>query len=371
MFSFGVYARACVRARGHRTERIASSLLLALACAVVAGPTGALGAPAARLQAFVLAGAPDSLADLQAHGQEIGVVYPTLFACDLGTGRITDEGGQATVDGSRVSIDAFAKSNGIEVMPRFDCQDGHTVHVILTDPFVRAQVLAGLVRIAEAPADAGVNLDFENDGPGDRGALSSFVGTLAKTLHRHGRKLSVDVDGVAREDVSIGTGFYDDRALAAAADYVFVMAWGTHWEGSAPGPIAPSTYVAAVARYLASLPNARRFVLGVPMYGLDWPVPAGEGPSAGGGRAGHATASALRYANVVALARSVGADPSQDPEVDEPTFSYRRGGVEHQVWYMDAQSIADRLRIAQTYGLRAGLWRLGGEDQALWSSPFA
>jgi spore germination protein YaaH len=388
--SFGVHARARVRARpsGQRIATVicqliatmSVSLLAGLACAAAPCPPAWADAVAAStaqaaaqpsLQAFVLAGAPDSLSDLEAHGQEVGVVYPTFFACAAGTGRIAEEGGEATVGRSMASIDAYAKAHGIEVMPRFDCQDGRTVHLILTDPVVRARVLAGLVRIAEVPADAGVNLDFENDGPHDRAALSSFVRTLADTLHRDGRKLSVDVDGVAKEDASIGTGFYDDRALAQAVDYVFVMAWGTHWEGSSPGPIAPISYVAAVARYLASLPNAGRFVLGVPMYGLDWPVPEGGSSPAGGRRAGRASASALRYANIVALARSVGADPLQDLTVDEPTFSYRHDGVEHKVWYMNAESIADRLRIAKTYGLQAGLWRLGGEDQTLWASPFA
>ncbi len=376
--AFEVPARA--RVRGQRVTTTSASLLAGLACAAaLSAPVSAdvLAAGTARaaarpsLQAFVLADAPDSLSDLEAHGQEIGVVYPTFFACEEGTGRIAEEVSEATFGRSIASVDAYAKAQKIEVMPRFDCQDGRTVHLILTDRRVRARVLAGLAMIADAPANAGVNLDFENDGPHDRAALDSFVRTLAKTLHRDGRKLSVDVDGVAKEDASIGTGFYDDRALAAAADYVFVMAWGIHWEGSPPGPIAPISYVAAVARYLASLPNAGRFVLGVPMYGLDWPVPQRGRPPSGGGRGGSATANALRYANIAALARSVGVDPLRDITADEPTFSYSHEGVEHKVWYMNAQSIADRLRVARDYGLRAGLWRLGGEDQALWSSPFA
>jgi hypothetical protein len=36
------------------------------------------------LQAFLLTGAPDSLADLQAHPGAIGVVYPTYFECSPG-----------------------------------------------------------------------------------------------------------------------------------------------------------------------------------------------------------------------------------------------------------------------------------------------
>jgi spore germination protein YaaH len=304
----------------------------------------------APLQAFVLAGAPDSLADLEAHASAVGVVYPTYFECEPLSGEITGEDTGA--------ITAYANAHQIAVMPRFNCQEGQTVHLILTDPRIRARMLGDLVKIAENRAYAGVNLDLENDGAADRNALSSFVATLAGELHAHGKKLAVDVDGVTHEDAQVATGLYDDRALAAVADYVFVIAWGTHWEGSVAGPIAPLSFVAGVAAYLASLPNASHFVLGAPLYGLDWP--------AGGGPAHPATA--LRDEAVLALARSVGAKPVRDRAVDEVTFAYTRAGVGHRVWYMDAHAVADRLRIAREHGLAIGVWRLGGEDQALWSS---
>jgi spore germination protein YaaH len=310
----------------------------------------------APLQAFVLASAPDSLADLEAHAQDIGVVYPTFFACEPATGRITAEDTAEETD----AITTFASARRTAVMPRFSCQDGPTVHMILTEPRARARTLARLTEIAATPAYTGVNLDLENDGAADREALTSFVTALARELHASGKKLAVDVDGVTHEDARVATGLYDDRALAAVADCVFVIAWGTHWEGSAPGPIAPLRYVAAVARFLASLPHADRFVLGAPMYGLDWPVPGGS-PGA--------PATALQYANVQTLLATTGAKPVRDRAVDELTFAYTQAGVEHRVWYLDARAVADRLRIAREHGLAVGVWRLGGEDQALWSSP--
>jgi spore germination protein YaaH len=312
-----------------------------------------VGSGSAGLQAFVLAGAPDSLADLRAHSADIAVVYPTYFECEPLTGQISGE--------DAGPITAYAHARGIAVMPRFNCQHGAAVHTILTDPRVRAGTLAGLLAIAENPAYAGLNLDLENDGAGDRSALTSFVAALARGLHAHSRRLSVDVIGVTRDEPSRASGFYDDRALAAVADYVFVMAWGTHWAGSSAGPIAPLSYVAAVVRYLTRLPHAARFVLGAPMYGLDWPEPSARSRQ-------REDAVALQYSGVLALAQSTAAAPWRDRAVDEPTFSYTRAGVAHRVWYMDAQAIADRLQIARANGLGVGVWRLGEEDQSLWSS---
>ena len=304
------------------------------------------------LQAFLLAGSPDSFADLQAHVGAIGVVYPTYFECALPGG--------AVVGAPNPAVDAYAVAHQLVEEPRYTCQDGAVVHRLLTQPALRARTLAQLVALVADSSYAGLNLDLENDGARDRGALNSFVRALAAGLHALGRRLSVDVVGVTREDPRSATYVYDDRALTAAADMVFVEAWGVHWEGSAPGPLALLPFVRAVARRLASLPDAHRFVLGVPMYGLDWPVPRGHHPR---------RATALQYAGVLALAQAVGAAPVRDPASGELTFAYTRTGEPHRVWYMDARAILDRLQIARRYGLAAGVWRLGEEDQALWSSP--
>jgi len=329
---------------------IACAAALPGAAAGASGPTSKV-APARPLQAYLLASAPDSLRDLRAHARSIGVLYPTYYDCAVPSGRVT---------GADVPEDtSYARAQGIAVMPRFNCQRGATVHLILTQPALRAATLERLSAIARDPSFQGLNLDFENGGASDRQALTAFVAALAARLHAMHKKLSVVVAGVSEDDPRKSTGFYDDRALAALADSVFVLAWGAHWEGSAPGPIAPLGAASATAAYLASLPNARRFVLGAPMYGLDW---ARSG--------GHAhPAEALQYSGVVALVHARHARVRSDPASHELTFGYSdAAGVPHTVWSMDADADAALLRIARAYGLAAGLWRLGQEDQGLWSS---
>jgi spore germination protein len=326
-----------------------------LVCAATLLPATAVSAQqttGGSLQAFLLSSSPDSFADLQAHASAIGVVYPTYFQCAAPGG--------ATVGAPNSAIDAYAAAHGLLEMPRYTCQQGAVVHRILTQPSLRASTLAQLVALATSPSYAGLNLDLENDGSADRGALSLFVQALARRLHAEHRRLAVDVVGVTGEQIPRpAAGFYNERALSANADTIFVMAWGAHWEGSGPGPIAPLRHVQGVARFVASLPYARRFVLGAPMYGLDWPV--------AGGHPGRA--SALQDAAAIALARSVGATPVRDPVSGEMTFAYTRAEVAHRVWFEDAHAILERISIARRYGLAAGVWRLGQEDQALWSSP--
>ncbi len=301
-------------------------------------------------QVFLLSSSPDSFADLQRHAGAIGVVYPTFYECRPGSGAMT---------GTPVAaIGGYTSTRGLRVMPRFNCQDGPTVSRILTDPRRRAATLAALTRIAVEPGNRGVCLDLENDGAEDRQAMSSFVARLAWLLHRRHRLLTVVVVGVTHDDPGRSTGFYDDRAIGAAADRVFVLAWGTHWEGSEPGPIAPLDYVRGVARYVATLPSASHFSIGAPMYALDWPESSSEG-----------SAMATQYNEVLALAARVGAHPQRDPSSQELTFTYiAADGARHTVWYMDAHAVDSVLEIGRQAGLGVGLWRLGSEDQRVWSA---
>jgi spore germination protein len=141
-----------------------------------------------------------------------------------------------------------------------------------------------------------------------------------------------------------------------------VLAWGAHWAGSGPGPIAPLEVVRGIARFIASLPSARRFAIGAPMYALDWPAGPLEGEALG-------EAAATQYSDIIALARRVGAMPHRDAASQELTFRYLApDGRTHVVWYMDARAVDSILRIAQAAGLGVGLWRLGSEDQRVWSS---
>ena len=105
-----------------------------------------------------------------------------------------------------------------------------------------------------------------------------------------------------------------------------------------------------------SLPNASRFVLGLGMYGMDWP--AGGGPS-------H-IAKALEYSSIIALAHRMKVKPVWDATNGSPHFSYTEAGVHHDVWFATARSLNLRISFARSNGLSVGFWHLGEEDPALW-----
>jgi spore germination protein YaaH len=97
-----------------------------------------------------------------------------------------------------------------------------------------------------------------------------------------------------------------------------------------------------------------RIALGVPTYGYDW-------------RSG-AHGVSLQWADVNALARAHRATPKWDTASSSPWLRYRDDhGREHTVWYENARSLGVKLDLARRAGVtRIVLWRLGGEDPAIW-----
>jgi spore germination protein YaaH len=187
------------------------------------------------------------------------------------------------------------------------------------------------------------------------------VAELAARLHGVGKKLAVDVSPkTADNPTHPRSGFYDYPALAAGADVVFVMSWGIHWSTSAPGPIADMPWVKKVVQYVNTLPNRQKYVMGAPLYGMDW---VGNGGAAN-------PATALEWSKVTALAASVGAALSFDPIARETHFSYTDAqGRAHEVWALGAAAVTERVALFRANGYHVGFWRLGEEDQALWSHP--
>jgi spore germination protein YaaH len=302
-------------------------------------------------QAALLATTDLSFEDLQAHYQQIGVLYPTYFEC----------GAAGAVTGSNDPlVTGWAQERGIAVMPRLNCQNPLDEDQILNEPAAQQKLIEALASLCATYGYQGIQIDFEGAQPAERNPFTAFITALAAKLHEHGEKLSTIVTAKTYNIMSGRAAMYDDAALSGPSDYLFVLDWGKHWTTSTPGGIDELPWFGEVAKYTATLPNESKFVLGMPMYGIDWPN--GGGPSNPG--------TPLEYSEIVALANEYGVTPEWEPKAEDPHFSYvDHKGVTHSVWYTDKQSLEVRVALAQSLGLGVGLWHLGSEDQSIWELP--
>lgn len=307
---------------------------------------------AGRVHAFLLASTDRSFEDFRAHYRQIGTVHPTYFDCSR-TAALTGRDDPL--------ISGWARERGVRVLPRFNCQRGDVLNRILREPELREQWLNAIVERVEAHGYAGANLDFESGYPTDRDVYSAFVAELARRLHDRGRTLSVAVSAKAKDIPNHPRStFFDYAALSDAADTVFVMAWGIHWTTSAPGAPDDIAWVRNVVDYVRTIGRPSKFVLGSPLYGMDW---TGDGGS-------DQPADHYEHADVLALAARVGATPRHDAATDTMRFDYvDESGRPHQVWYSDASTLATRFAVAREAGIGTGVWRLGNEDQRVWDHP--
>jgi spore germination protein YaaH len=305
-----------------------------------------------RAHAFLLASTDRSFHDLQANYRRIGTVHPTYFDCSSAA---------ALTGRDDPLVTSWSLARGLRVLPRFNCQREAVLHRLLTEPALREQWIAQIVEKVEAHGYSGANVDFEKGLATDRNAYTSFIAELAQRLHERGKLLSIAVSAKSYEAPNHPRStFFDYPALSQHADTIFLMAWGIHWTTSRPGSPDDIAWLRKIVDYVKTMPNRDRFVLGSPLYGMDW---AGDGGF-------DQPAASYEHDDVLELAQRVGATPVLDEATGSKHFSYvDSSGTPHQVWFADAETLAMRLELAREAGIGTGFWRLGNEDQRLWSNP--
>jgi spore germination protein YaaH len=148
----------------------------------------------------------------------------------------------------------------------------------------------------------------------------------------------------------------DWRALGESADELRIMAYDQANDETPPGPIAPIAWVERALQLAITEIPRDKIVLGVGAYGYDW---SGDGKG-----------KTLQWADVESIARDHAAVIQWDAESQAPWFTYSNGqGQRHTVWYENARSTKAKLDLARRYSI-AGvfIWRLGGEDPAIWEA---
>jgi spore germination protein YaaH len=316
--------------------------------------TGTPPATTGPAHAFLLASTDQSFRDFQANYRRIGTIYPTFYDCNTASAALTGKNDPL--------ITGYAQARRVAVLPRFNCQSTPVVHRILTDPATRSKWLDGMVGLTDQYGYDGVNVDFEAGAAADRNAYTSFVADLADRLHAKGRQVSLAVSGKTWDQPNHPRStIFDYAALAQHADHIFVMAWGIHWAGSAPGAQDDLPWWTAVADYVATIPNKERFVMGMQLYAMDW----ADNPRSG------ERAEMYEYPEAIKRAAAAGVTPERDPASEAMHFSYRAAdGRTRQVWFADATTQATRVQMAKDRGLGGvGFWRLGNEDQRIWDNP--
>ncbi|OGY18623.1 MAG: hypothetical protein A3F04_01255 [Candidatus Chisholmbacteria bacterium RIFCSPHIGHO2_12_FULL_49_9] len=234
--------------------------------------------------------------------------------------------------------------------------DSSRVEAVLEDP-VRRTFLIGQIseKLSELGFD-GVSIDYEAVDGGQRGPFSLFIKELSGVLHKENKYVGVALHPKTGEKADERYRFQDWRAIGQYADYLYIMAYGEHWDGGSPGPIASMPWVERISDYAirARVPRKKVF-LGIPLYGYDWEKGSNE------------EALGLTYTDVQRILGEYRVKEQWDPEAQTPYFIYENDGQTHEVWFENAKSVEAKVSLADRLGFGGvTFWRLGGEDPEVW-----
>ena len=141
----------------------------------------------------------------------------------------------------------------------------------------------------------------------------AFVEELADGLHADGRLLTVSIPPVYDDGRTSDSGYwvYDYGAITPHVDAIRIMAYDYSVDGSEPGPIAPLAWVdTIIAGTTAASGDPSKLILGIPMYGRNWPVSTdGECPDSAPG----VQPVTNRAVDALIERRSATPDPGPDP----------------------------------------------------------
>ena len=262
-----------------------------------------------------------------------------------------------------------AHRHGIKVELAVTNFDPASLHTLLTSPAAVDTLIAALVKeaLVTQPGD-GLSIDFEGLRGSDRGPLVDFIRKLRSAM----KAKKVDSQLSLATPAVDWNSAYDYAALATASDTLFIMGYGYHWSGSStPGPGAPlacgspwGNYCLSktVAEYLSAVGPTQRhkIVLGLPLYGYDYPADTDKI-----GAKSLGTGSAVLYST----AREQVKSRRYEPVSQSAWYVYTDAkSVLHQVWYDDEESLGKKIDyiVEQKLG-GVGFWALGYEDESAWT----
>jgi len=251
----------------------------------------------------------------------------------------------------------LAHAAGVKVHLCVTSFDDDVMAAVLPSPTLRAAAIDAMVTLVDDVGADGVNIDFEGMDSALKDDLVTFI-----------EELKLETDEVVLATPAIDwSGAYDYDRLAEASDGLFIMGYGYYWSGGNPGPNAPlfagdpwHSYSLewSVNDYLTYDATRDKIILGLPLYGHEWPTESDDIP-------GTATGSA----SAVSMSAAVSIGEDEGALWDEASHTKYVLWSDAQLWYDDTETLRPKIAWAVENNLQGiGFWALGyeGNDTNFW-----
>ncbi|XZF15038.1 glycosyltransferase [Chitinophagaceae bacterium MMS25-I14] len=293
--------------------------------------------------AFYVAWDAQSFFSLRNNISRMNMILPEWFFIDPKGDTLS-----ANMDQRGLSV---IKASGIRVVPVLsnfyhDNFNGDAIHRIVTTPAKRERLISDVINILKKNKFAGINVDFEELKEETDENIISFMKELYERLHAENLLVT--------QDVSPFNDDYNYEELVKYNDYIFLMAYDEHNNGTTAGPVSSQKWVEAAVNEATKRIPPEKLVLCLACFGYDWPLNS-EGKD-------------LTYEEALTVASESEGKVDFDDDTYNLHYSYfDDNNVAHNVHFTDAATNFNTMRFAAEYGLGGvSIWRLGAEDSRLW-----
>ena len=223
---------------------------------------------------------------------------------------------------------------------------------LMSSTSTRRKLIENLMKEADTYGFDGFNLDFESLKAEAGPHYVQFIRELSVSCRQKGLVLSVD-----NYVPSPYSAFYNRREQGIVADYVIVMGYDEHYNGSyESGSVASISYVKdGIENTLKEVPK-EKVINAVPFYTRVWTVNEGK-----------TTSKAYGIADARQWVADNHVDLTWDQELGQFYGSTVNGNGEQYIWMEDEKSMALKIGLVKDFDL-AGVacWKLGFESSDIW-----
>ena len=234
----------------------------------------------------------------------------------------------------------------------------------------RTRIINQVIAEALQSGVDGINLDFELVSAECGEHYIQFVRELSVKCRQNGLVFSVDnyVPQPYNEH-------YDIEEQGVVADYVMIMGYDEHTDGSyQAGSVASIGYLEdGITEALKSVP-AEKLVAGIPFFTRLWfetpktedELAAEEGTEAAS-YPNNVTSYAYSMDEAADVVSAAGVQPEWDATAKQNYAQWEADGGVYKIWLEDNQSLEEKLKVIRANSL-AGVaeWSLGLEDSSVW-----
>lgn len=286
-----------------------------------------------------------------ANVKKVNTISPTWFSIASNDGTLDSLALADYVD--------TAHSNHMEVWPLVDnFSENIDFTAVMNSTSARNKIENQLIAAAIEYSFDGINVDFENISEDAADGYIQFMRELSVMCRKNGIVLSVDVP--VPMDF---TAHYNRKALGEVCDYLMIMGYDEHYDGSEEaGTVASLSFEEEGIQNTLQEMAAEKVVSGIPFYTRLWCTTTNED----GTTTVTSEAMGMNQAQQTLENNQVEASWDETTGQNYAQFNGESGEL-YQIWLEDTESLTRKLELIKNYDLGGvAEWKLGLEDDSVW-----